>query len=648
VVDMTGCGTEADDVQRANVALLGRMANTSLLKCSDCRGKTAVKFQHPVLQQKLATIKSESLRHQVQRALNSMVQKEDPSEGQFEVPPNPCDGVSYDDAGEAPAGGPCSVATNPNCPKLLGKFLEIQVSMQELNTTLRQQLAETEEECRVVQRNLNAEIAQQSTLLLQHQAELAFAAQTIQRVNLGASMKRNEFDQFSAEVDQLRNECSTNLMAYEAEKCQLEKIRSEIYIKIKGGTDSAMFVDCEVSEWVSSGCSVECGGGHETQTRTIKELPRGGVRCPPLLAVLPCNTHACPVDCEEEKWGAWSSCSAQCDGGIKLRTRSIITHPTRGGRPCEAITETESCNIESCDPDCELFDWSGWSECSKACNTGHMQRIRSVQTPSKNAGKCPDPNGPDRYDEATCNDQSCDTVFHTDIIETKAKGNLSVTCKAKVDVVFLIDASGSLGPDGFDASKNFAKAFIKAFEGQDAQVSVVQFWGPVTWGEYYYCTDNIEAEVTNEEMKNVCGLNLVQQLSNDTKQTLANIDSLEWPGESATTFTSGALLMAKEILKFARQDVAPDKRIVVTLTDGIPINPDQTKDAANTVKEDLTRLVFAAVGLTGPSEKYLKRLASKNKDDNFISVADTQKLNDIKFVNDLVEDVCGLDMRIGE
>merc|ERR1719183_2639606 len=157
-------------------------------------------------------------------------------------------------------------------------------------------------------------------------------------------------------------------------------------------------------------------------------------------------------------------------------------------------------------------------------------------------------------------------------------GNWSVICKAKVDVVFLIDASGSLGPDGFDASKNYAKAFVEAFEGQDAQMSVVQFSGPGSWGAYDQCTANINAEVTDEEMKNVCGLNLVQQLSNDTKQTLANIDSLVWPGKTGTTFTSGALLMAKEILKFARQDVAPDKRIVVTLTDGIPINPDQTKD----------------------------------------------------------------------
>merc|ERR1719230_1852071 len=120
-------------------------------------------------------------------ALGAMVQKEAP----YEVPPNPCDGVTYDDAAVVGPHGPCSVATNPNCPKLLGKFLEIQVEMQELNVSIRTQLAETEAECTRVQRNLNAEIAQQSTLLLQHQTELAFATQTVQRTNLQAGMKRN-------------------------------------------------------------------------------------------------------------------------------------------------------------------------------------------------------------------------------------------------------------------------------------------------------------------------------------------------------------------------------------------------------------------------------------------------------------------------
>merc|ERR1719356_204882 len=639
VVDMINCGeaverwnkSDTDKEVSTQMSLLGQRANLSLVKCSDCQGNTTVKFQHPVLQQKIATIKSESVRHQVQQALNSLIQKEQP----YEVPPNPCDGVTYDDAGVSPPGGPCSVSTNPRCKKLLTKFLEIQVSMQELNTSIRKQLAETEAECARVQRNLKAEIAEQSTLLLQHETELAFATQTVQRTNLQAGMKRTEFDEFAGEVENLRNECSTNLRAYEAEKCQLEKIRSEIFIKIKGGTKGAMFVDCEVSEWVSSGCSVSCGKGTETQTRIIKELPQGGIKCPPLNAVLPCNTHACPVDCEEATWSPWSSCSAQCDGGIKLRTRTVLTHPTRGGRPCEAITETESCHMESCDPDCELYDWGGWSQCSKACNSGHMHRIRAVMTPAKNMGKCPGPYDLERYDETTCNDHACA------IVEVKGWTETAMVCKAKVDVVLIIDASESLKEEGFEESKKFAKAFVSAFEGQDAQLSVIQFGGPLYWEDFYYCTDNINADLSEEYMKNVCGIKLVQELSNDTQTTLDNIGNLTWdePPSQGTTFTSGALLMAREVLRFARQDV---EHIVVTLTDGLPIDVDHTTEAADMVKSDGARLVFAGVGLSTYGEQYLQGITSTNTKDNLVIIEDTLSLGKMEPVNTLIEDVCGL------
>jgi len=272
-----------------------------------------------------------------------------------------------------------------------------------------------------------------------------------------------------------------------------------------------------------------------------------------------------------------------------------------------------------------------------------MHRLRDVQTPAKNLGKCPDPTDPERFDETTCNDFPCMTV-EPGFTLTSAH----VACKAKVDVTFLIDSSGSLGPEGFELSKTFAKDFVKAFEGQDAQLSVIQFWGPVTWGDFYDCSANINANLTDEFMTQRCGLNLVQTLSNDTTKTLSNIDNLQWPGETATTFTSGALLMAREVLRFARQDVEADKRIVVTLTDGIPIDPAATQAAAGTLKSDGTRLVFAAVGLNKRANKYMQRMASLNQMDNFVKIEELQGLGTIGPVNTLIEDVCGLGIQIPE
>ena len=66
----------------------------------------------------------------------------------------------------------------------------------------------------------------------------------------------------------------------------------------------------------------------------------------------------CPVDCEYYEWSVWSSCSASCDGGVRLRSRLIKTHERYGGKPCNrssldginTSTEKTECNNKSCPP----------------------------------------------------------------------------------------------------------------------------------------------------------------------------------------------------------------------------------------------------------------------------------------------------------
>ncbi|MCX6751553.1 MAG: hypothetical protein NT161_02175, partial [Candidatus Nomurabacteria bacterium] len=57
------------------------------------------------------------------------------------------------------------------------------------------------------------------------------------------------------------------------------------------------------------------------------------------------TTAACspPVD---GYWGAWSGCSASCDGGTQ--TRSCIG-PSNGGAPCSGVS-SQSCNTQACPP----------------------------------------------------------------------------------------------------------------------------------------------------------------------------------------------------------------------------------------------------------------------------------------------------------
>jgi len=180
-----------------------------------------------------------------------------------------------------------------------------------------------------------------------------------------------------------------------------------------------------------------------------------------------------------------------------------------------------------------------------------------------------------------------------------------VMCGATQDIVFLLDGSGSLGPEGFAAGKDFAKKFAASYNGT-GQISILLFSGPLTWNDYYTCSENVSAVLTDDVLKNTCGLDLVQTLSNDTAKTIETIDGLPFPG--LTTFTSGALLLAKNVLAFARPEA---EKVVVLLTDGIPIDKGNTRKAAKELKNNGVRIVTVAMEGFGLEEEGLDFLKSK-------------------------------------
>ena len=58
------------------------------------------------------------------------------------------------------------------------------------------------------------------------------------------------------------------------------------------------------------------------------------------------------------------------------------------------------------------------------------------------------------------------------------------TCKKRLDIVLLIDGSGSLGAKGWAAEIKAAKMFVDAFSvsGGNSQMAVILYSGPRTWG----------------------------------------------------------------------------------------------------------------------------------------------------------------------
>jgi len=267
-----------------------------------------------------------------------------------------------------------------------------------------------------------------------------------------------------------------------------------------------------------------------------------------------------------------------------------------------------------------------------------------VTEPAGGAGKCPEEFSPERFEEVTCNVGPCPTVPPmANLTESELKAEL-VKCKAKVDVVFLVDGSGSLGEEGFAFSKEFVKHFAEALSDQDAQIGVILFSGPLTWNDYYECSAGIDPatnqpmDMTDDILKDVCGLQVIQQLTNDTETTYQNIDGMAFPGK--TTFTSGALNLASNVLSFGRLNA---EQVVVTLTDGVPISPMATKEAAKKLmgKARLVAVPVLGLGMGISDMDVMRGLASRNKDDNTVLVKDYHDMKKIETVNKLVEDVCG-------
>jgi hypothetical protein len=102
---------------------------------------------------------------------------------------------------------------------------------------------------------------------------------------------------------------------------------------------------------------------------------------------------------------------------------------------CLAMADTGECNMDSCDKDCVLADWSPWGPCSKSCLAkstwlpGSHSRTKKIKEPTVGAGFCPEPRTEMRYETEQCNTFMCPK---------------NIECVADLDVVMIQDGSGSL------------------------------------------------------------------------------------------------------------------------------------------------------------------------------------------------------------
>jgi len=510
----------------------------------------------------------------------------------------------------------CTVAGSPNCPLLRDRFIDIQSGIVDKRDDLKRQIAKLEEDCKNSVDNIKGQISDFETKLKKAQTHLAESTEQLNDAMEQSRLKSIQLAKVYKEWMVEMERCKTTIFNLKTEICGLKKIRQEI-MKIEGTNNFVQ--DCEVSDWVSTECTVSCGGGKEELFRNVIIQSVGGATCPPLTMTRECGMDACPTDCEVSYWSEYSDCSAKCGGGIQQRSRQILQEPMWGGKQCGATSETRECGVESCDKDCELNPWSGWGGCTKECGQGFQQRVRTVLTPAEGQGECPHENSVLRDEWKSCNEQAC-----------KPAGVTSM-CESKMDVIILLDGSASLGQEGWDATLKAGELLVKSFRGGEntSQVGLILFSGPTTYKQYYKCMKGEQDQLED------CGISWVSHFTTDTVALGEKVKSLAWP--KASTFTSMSLATAEADLRNGREDAGS---IVIVITDGRPLSSARTFEAARSLREK-ARLMWIPVGKNCPIAD-MKEWASAPLRDNMLEISDFETLDKPETISTIISDACPL------
>eukprot|EP00747_Dinoflagellata_sp_TGD_P156415 gnl/TRDRNA2_/TRDRNA2_177661_c10_seq1.p1 gnl/TRDRNA2_/TRDRNA2_177661_c10~~gnl/TRDRNA2_/TRDRNA2_177661_c10_seq1.p1 ORF type:complete len:899 (+),score=218.17 gnl/TRDRNA2_/TRDRNA2_177661_c10_seq1:93-2699(+) len=545
---------------------------------------------------------------------------------------------STDDPSRSKAQRKCSIKDNPNCQHMRDKFLQILSGIQDKEGKMLRQLSKLRYRCDLQTKNLEAQIDDHESRLKEQQALLAQGTKDQNEAEGNSRLKNIELKTLQKDYAKMMAKCKNEITKYQTEICGFKKIRQEV-LKIEG--IKVFIADCQLSAWTPEDCSVTCGGGTQKLTRKIVQYPVGGAPCQPLTMMQPCNTQGCPVDCEMNKWSSWSGCSAKCGGGVKSKTRGIKTEPKNGGVPCGETSMADTCNAQACDQPCKLKKWSRWSQCSKRCGGGLQHRSRGVRVPAKGAGKCPRANArPQRLQYKRCNSFPCPPP-------PKSKSNKYGVqqCEAKLDVVLMIDGSGSLGKQGWIASKKAAEMFVAGFNTGDdkkinARMAILLYSGPRTWADLYLCVNGPKKGQKPPDMKKNCGIMWISKSEDGDNHFEKDFDSLQRKTRKmkwlrATTLTSVALMQVSDELKFGRKDAAS---LVIVITDGRPMSPSKTFQASRKLRTR-ARLMWVPVTRYAPIRD-IKKWASKPLKENMIMVPSWKQFQRASVISDIIENAC--------
>lgn len=387
--------------------------------------------------------------------------------------------------------------------------------------------------------------------------------------------------------------------------CALIVVRNAV-LETSTECPGASIVDCDVADWVSNKCDTECDdscpdrpdasqvytcGGWQSITRKVVVQPDAcGLQCPAGTRTKKCNQKRCPVDCVMSAWSGWSKCTAECEGGVRSATRSLMTKPLNGGMSCNTNEVSEPCHTMSCDRDCKLADWTEWSPCSVACGGGDTTRVKHVLIPTRGYGKCEKESSFERLGEDSCNEQSCigDEI-----------------CIAEQDLVIAIDGSGSVQDSGFGVIKGFALALLERYRSEYYGKAAMKI-GLVEFGNGIIMEDDVSVSPA---------MNL-HVLSFDHASVKTALEGMVQ--KKGFTNMAQAFALAETMYTSAGRKGAQPALLVIT--DGKPSFQFQTRELSMQLADKGVQKFFAVVSEDKDAVKLMGTYASVPTDTNLLHI----------------------------
>lgn len=458
-------------------------------------------------------------------------------------------------------------------------------------------------------------------------------------VQIIVDSKQSELRENKRLFKEIKESCDAQISEILFDKvCGLKKIRAAIQKKSKEYSNDDL-MDCTVSNWEKGDCSRSIEEElckNEEKKMGVMILEREilqaadtagkdgeslGVVCPPIQASIKCNVDLeCPVACESTAYSAFSSCSAECGGGIKSKSRTMIRRNEYGGENCDDMQVEVPCNTGSCDRDCSLASWTHWGPCSMACSpdggqtTGIKEKFRAVKQPLRENGHCPKKTSRLRWRRKVCNDVDC-------LGDEK--------CAAEMDLIIAVDGSGSLsaheGQGGDEAGwkivQNFTEEFLTKMWATEDGTMERDGNGKMRIGLLQFGNGALENVVGKDGSGNTTVISPAVRVL-DLK---GNLNTVKKAAKEDLKYRKGFTNMAQVFPlannMFMLHGHTGKVKQVLLITDAAPSMQFQTTQAAEKFKDAGGLLSIVAIkpceGELDDDLKYMRSLASLPKSTNF-------------------------------